>query len=160
MSKQYFTELAEYNIWANNIVISWLQQIDETQWQQPIVSSFKSIEQTVLHIVSAEYAWYLRMSNKEFKWIGNEFKGSKEELIQQWKNASDSLEEFVKNMEEEKLEHSLTFTRLNGEVNTKQFYQMIAHVFNHSTYHRGQIVTMLRQVGFEKISSTDLLGFY
>jgi uncharacterized damage-inducible protein DinB len=37
---------------------------------------------------------------------------------------------------------------------------LFAHVVNHATYHRGQLVTMLRQVGFTDVSATDFLGFY
>ena len=46
MNKSYFIELAQYNIRANYIVISWLQQISEQQWKQPVVSSFNSITET------------------------------------------------------------------------------------------------------------------
>ncbi len=159
MTKQYFKELAAYNVWANNIVISWLTQINEEQWKQNVISSFTSIEQTVLHIVSAENAWFLRLSNQPMHWLANDFKGAKDALILQWQNASKNLAQLIANSNENVLNEKLTFTRLNGDVNTKPFYQLFTHVFNHSTYHRGQLVTMLRQVGFENISSTDLLSF-
>ena len=54
----------------------------------------------------------------------------------------------------------LHYTRLNGESYTQPVYKVLAHIFNHSTYHRGQLVTQLRQLGFEDITSTDLTTFY
>jgi uncharacterized damage-inducible protein DinB len=39
-------------------------------------------------------------------------------------------------------------------------YEMLAHVFNHNTYHRGQLITMLRQVGVTDLPQTDLIFFY
>ncbi|WP_430270522.1 DinB family protein, partial [Pseudoalteromonas piscicida] len=43
MNKNYFLELAEYNIWANQTVSGWLEQISEEQWTMPLVSSFNSV---------------------------------------------------------------------------------------------------------------------
>ena len=64
------------------------------------------------------------------------------------------------NFDENNLQVNLDFKRLNGDAYSMPYYQMLAHVFNHSTYHRGQIVTMLRQVGFTDVGSTDMLGFF
>jgi uncharacterized damage-inducible protein DinB len=41
-----------------------------------------------------------------------------------------------------------------------EFQQTFSHVVNHSTYHRGQLVTLLRQTGFTQLSSTDLATYY
>ena len=60
MTKQYFKEIAEYNLWANTIVCGWLEQINDEQWNKEIISSFNSIQETVLHIISAEKAWIER----------------------------------------------------------------------------------------------------
>jgi uncharacterized damage-inducible protein DinB len=160
MTKQHYVDLANYNSWANNIVFNWLTEITEAQWNQPIVSSFESIAATALHIASAEKAWLERFEQKPFTWLASSFIGSKEGLLEIWKKASIDLKSFVDKFDEKDLEQTLTFKRLNGEENTMPFYQMFAHVFNHSTYHRGQLVTMLRQVGFTNVGSTDILSYY
>lgn len=161
MTKQYFSELAGFNIWANDIVCDWLLQLSDAQWKQHIVSSFNSIEQTTLHIASAEQAWLERFQgNKNIVWQQSVFKGSKEEVVSFWKNASKGLKDFVSNFDEAELQKDLAFKRLNGDAYSMPWYQLFAHVINHSTYHRGQLVTMLRQAGFEGVGSTDLLGFY
>jgi uncharacterized damage-inducible protein DinB len=64
MTKKYFQELAEYNLWANNIVCNWLEQISDEQWKQEVVSSFNSIQQTVLHLISTERVWVERFKKK------------------------------------------------------------------------------------------------
>ncbi len=160
MIKKYLIELADYNSWANDIVCNWLSQIDNTQWEKPIESSFSSIAKTCLHIASAEHAWYLRIERKPFEWIANSFNGEKEDLLKLWNEISTNLNQVAKSFDETNLTQILHFTRLNGEKKSQPFYQIFAHVFNHSTYHRGQLVTMLRQVGFTKVSTTDLLSFY
>lgn len=160
MTKQYFIELAGYNIWANNTVCSWLKKISYAQWTEPVVSSFNSIEETALHIASAEKAWVERFRGENVVWLQSIFNGSKDEVIEIWQSASSGLKDFISTLDENMLQTNLDFKRLNGEAYSMPFYQLFAHVFNHSSYHRGQLVTMLRQVGFEEVGSTDLLGFY
>ena len=160
MNKQYFIELADYNVWANNIACGWIEQIDGKQWEKEIISSFNSIQQTVLHIISAENAWLQRFMQVPFTWLQSTYKGTKEEHIQLWKKTSAALKSFIDGFNENSLNTDLYFKRLNGDAYSMPYYQLFAHVINHSTYHRGQLVTMLRQAGFTGISATDLLGIY
>ena len=160
MNKKYFIELAQYNIWANNIVISWLQQIDDEQWKRSINSSFSSIEATVTHIAGAEKIWSERWQlHQNIIFLQPVFADAKNELIEIWKAASASILDFIEQMNEDDFTKSFSFKRLNGEENTLQYVQTFTHVINHSTYHRGQLVTMLRQVGFTNVSSTDHLAY-
>lgn len=160
MNKNYFLELAEYNIWANQTVSGWLEQISEEQWTMPLVSSFNSIQETVLHIISAENIWLGRFNHVENpEWLQATFKGTKEAHIIKWKSVSQDLKLFIATITDEELQTLLQFKRLNGQVYITPLYQLLAHVFNHSTYHRGQLVTLLRQTGFTGISTIDLLYF-
>jgi uncharacterized damage-inducible protein DinB len=160
MTKQYFIELAEYNLWANTIVCGWLEQINDEQWNKEIISSFNSIQETVLHIISAENAWLQRFKKEPFDWLQSTYNGSREEHINLWKKTSAELKDFIDVFDENNLNANLDFKRLNGDAYSMPYYQLFAHVVNHATYHRGQLVTMLRQAGFTKISATDLLGVY
>jgi uncharacterized damage-inducible protein DinB len=159
--KKYFIELAGYNIWANDIVHSWLNRIDEQQWEQPLVSSFESIAATALHIAGAETIWLERLKDvKQPTWLPGVFKGNKKELLDLWKSASKNLEIFIDGFDEKKLEDIFTYRRINGQVFQIQYKKVFAHILNHSSYHRGQLVTLLRQVGFTDLGSTDLTTFY
>jgi uncharacterized damage-inducible protein DinB len=160
MDKNYFLALANYNIWANQIVIDWLEQITDEQWTMSLVSSFNSVQETVLHIISAENVWVSRFQHIENpEWLQATFKGSKDEHIAKWKNVSQNLKSAIEKVTDETLAAPLQYKRLNGQVFNTPLYQLLAHVFNHSTYHRGQLVTLLRQAGFTNIGSTDLLNF-
>lgn len=161
MNKAYFLELAKYNIWANNKMITWLNDINDVQYKQSIESSFGSIVGLVLHVTSAEKIWLERLHEDPVPvWLASEFKGDKETLINIWQRASDDIKKYIENFDEKNLENKLKFKRLNGEENELAFYQIFSHVLNHSTFHRGQFVTLLRQAGFSNISGTDLLDFY
>jgi uncharacterized damage-inducible protein DinB len=159
--KAYFEELAAYNIWANQRVISWLQQLSEEQWSMEITSSFSSIRDTTVHILGAEKAWLERLQKVEnVIWLPAVFQGSKEETIVRWETASQQLADFIGNTPDNRYEEVIHFKRLNGDKHHLKIRECFAHVFNHSTYHRGQLVTMLRQAGFTALESTDLLQFY
>lgn len=153
--------MAGYNIWANNLVEDWVSRISLDQWETPIVSSFGSIAATILHITGAEKVWLDRLNYADpIGWLPTEFKGSREELLATWSHASAGLKQFLENFDEARMMENISFKRINGDAYLMPYYQVFAHVFNHSTFHRGQVVTLLRQVGFTDVGSTDLLGFY
>jgi uncharacterized damage-inducible protein DinB len=161
MTKQYFLELADYNVWANNIVNSWLDNINDEQWSKYVESSFNSIGETVLHVAGAETIWLDRLNKVASPvWLPSVFKGTKDETIELWKKSSAGLKKNVESFDESVMIEKLAFKRINSDKYEMPHYQVFAHVFNHSTYHRGQLVTMLRQVGFTNVGSTDMLGFY
>jgi uncharacterized damage-inducible protein DinB len=161
MDKNYFLALAKYNIWANNKMISWLLDITESQFEQLIVSSFNNIRGNTLHIVSAEKIWLERVEGiKNSSWFENEFNGNRNELLAIWQQISEKLKLFIENFEESNIYKTIKFTRMNGEENELPYYQILSHVLNHTTFHRGQFVILLRQVGYTNISGTDLLDFY
>jgi uncharacterized damage-inducible protein DinB len=161
MNKKYFTTLAGYNHWADNSAIEWLTQINDEQWNQVITSSFSSIRQTAIHIASAEKIWIDFWRNvPDPVYLSAEFNGTKNDLIEIWKKASAGLKDFIDEYPEENYLQQVTVRKPNGEIGRIEFFQTLPHVINHSTYHRGQLVTMLRQVGFTKFSSTDLFTYY
>ncbi len=65
----------------------------------------------------------------------------------------------IESLENEFFQSILTYRNLKGDQFSQPVYQVLHHIFNHSTYHRGQLVTMLRQVGLEKIPSTDFIAW-
>ncbi|GAB3428254.1 DinB family protein [Niabella aquatica] len=161
MTKEYFKELAAYNIWANSIACEWIEQIHDSQWNKMIASSFSSIRETVLHIISAENAWLQRFHKKvNVEWIQSTFMGTKDDHIALWKQTSMGIKDFIDAFDEKELNARLDFKRFNGDAYSMPYYQLFAHVVNHATYHRGQLVTMLRQAEYTNVSSTDLLAYY
>jgi len=161
MTKQYFIELSDYNVWANDIVCGWLEKITDQQWNQPVISSFNSIQETVLHMIGAENVWTERMNGVLSPvWIPSVFSGTRGEHIVLMKKTTYQVKNVVIAFDENKLHTKLYFKRLNGEMNLMPYYQILSHMFNHATYHRGQLVTMLRLVGFTNVGSTDLSVFY
>ena len=160
MTKTYLLELADYNIWANKKVINWLTQISSTQFEQPLMGSFKNIHETTLHIVAAEQIWYQRLVNDVSEWLGITFEGDRAMMLETWKRTSSDLKHYISDTSEEELAENFDFSTRDGMASNMERYKALAHTFNHSTFHRGQLVTLLRQVGFTDVYSTDMINFY
>lgn len=161
MTKDYFITLAEYNIWANDIVHSWFDKLSDEQWLQTMVSSFPSLAATALHTAGAETIWLDRLNKIAApRWLPDIVAGGKKDIQDAWKKSSAGLKSFIENFDETKLQDNVSFRRPDGNTYELKHFQIFAHVFNHSTYHRGQIVTMLRQAGYTDVRSTDMSTYF
>ncbi len=160
MTKTYLLALADYNIWANDKLIDWLSQISLEQFEQPLVGSFKNIHETTLHIVAAEQIWHQRLVNNVSEWLGITFEGDRAMMLETWKITSKNLRQYIFDTSEEELAEKFAFSTRDGTPFYMERYKALAHTFNHSTFHRGQLVTLLRQVGFTGVSTTDFINYY
>jgi uncharacterized damage-inducible protein DinB len=160
MDKTYFLSLAKYNYWANDIAMGWLDQITDNQWNKKLIGSMDSLAGTCTHVAGAEKIWLERFENRPEPFLTSHFNGSKSELLEIWKLASNNLILYIENLEADELSESFEYKNMKGETLSSIKFEALAHLFNHSTYHRGQIVNYLRTVGFTQVSSTDLITFY
>jgi uncharacterized damage-inducible protein DinB len=126
--------------------------------QKEIPSSFNSLQKTVLHMWNAESIWWQRMKLQE-RVIGpmENFNGKMEDAIEGLTLQNRQWNEWINKAQEHHLEHVFQYKNFKGEQFKQPIYQMLIHLFNHDTYHRGQIVNMLRQLGVEKIPQTDFI---
>jgi uncharacterized damage-inducible protein DinB len=159
--KELLLKYALYNVWANNLIIETLMGLDGEQSDREITSSFPSVRKTVCHVWSAEYIWWQRITLVEHPvWAESAFTGSLAEACQNWQDASAKLVAFVeKQFDDRALTHVFQYYDLKKNSHKSPVYLVLQHVFNHSTYHRGQLVTMLRQVGVKKIPQTDFIAY-
>jgi uncharacterized damage-inducible protein DinB len=159
--RSYLLELAQYNVWANEKYAVLLNEISEEQWSAPVVSSFGSIGATALHIASAERIWLDRLHGVAAPvWLVDKMQPERQQTLAEWHKASAGLKDLVEKIDPESLEDPFPFRRINGEFVTLIRYQALVQVLNHSTYHRGQLQTMIKQVGHDRTVSTDIMIFY
>lgn len=121
-------------------------------------SSFSSLYKTVLHMWDAESIWWQRMKLQErIIRPGENFKGTLKDIANGLLGQSKQWEEWVSQASELALDHVFQYSTFSGEQFKQPTWQMLLHVFNHGTYHRGQLINMLRQLGIEKLPSTDFI---
>lgn len=156
--KDTLSQLAAYNIWANQKLLDVIVALPAEKQNQELASSFKSLYITVLHMLNAESVWWQRMKLQERINLPMEtFKGSMLELSNELLQQNRQWQEWVNNATDPMLEHVFQYYTAKSEMYKQPVCQMILHVFNHGTYHRGQLVNMLRQLGIEKIPQTDFI---
>jgi len=156
--KEILSQLAAYNIWANQKLLETILALTEEQQKQEIPSSFKSLYATILHMLNAESVWWQRMKMQErIVAPAENFKGTMKELSSEILQQNRQWQEWVNTATAPILDHVFHYYNNKKELFKQPIYQMILHVFNHGTYHRGQLVNMLRQLGIEKIPQTDFV---
>jgi uncharacterized damage-inducible protein DinB len=158
--KKLFEQYSAYNVWANHRIIFTLEQLEENQWYHQVPSSFDSLYKTVLHVWDAESIWLQRMRLHEQLVIPSKsFDPSFKDACNGWMHQSMQWEAFIKSDQftDEVLDSKLIYKNLKGEEFYQPVSEVIQHVFNHSTYHRGQLITMLHALKVEKLPATDFI---
>jgi uncharacterized damage-inducible protein DinB len=157
--KEMLQQYAAYNIWATKTIIDRINKLPNEKIMQEVASSFPSIYKTVNHMWLAEEAWWLRIKLVENPVLQSEkFTGTFAEQYSHLAKQSALWNEWVNNANDNQLNHVFAYVR-NKEQYKMVVHDMLLHVFNHATYHRGQLVTMLRQLGEDKIPSTDFTAY-
>ncbi|MBS1584088.1 MAG: DinB family protein [Bacteroidetes bacterium] len=159
--KELLLQMARYNLWANKRLIDVMLKLDEEELDKEIVSSFSSIRSTVYHTWGAEFIWLQRLELTEQPvWIAKTFKGTFDEACGEWQRVSQAFIDFIERQYDDKaLEHVFQYYNTEKKSFKSPVHEVLQHVFNHSTYHRGQLVTLLRQLGADKLPQLDLIAF-
>lgn len=150
----------EYDRWANARMLGVAEGLSPELFLKDLGSSFGSIRNTLAHIISAEWAWLER-------WNGTSPKQMLDPtgfpdvaaLRERWAQVEKDQRAFLDALTQERLEADVDYFNLQGQPVTLPLWQLMLHMVNHSSYHRGQVTTMLRQVGAKPVA-TDLVGFY
>ena len=159
--KRLLQQYATYNVWANQKLVNCIEPLEEELLNKELPSSFKTIHLTLLHIWDAESIWWQRIKLQEAITAPSaNFKGTAKDVAAAMMHQNRLWETWVQNATEAALEHVFHYHNSKREQFKQPIYQAVMQVFNHGTYHRGQLVNMLRQLGIEKIPPTDLIIFF
>lgn len=155
--KEILLQYATYNLWANKRLSEAILQLPVEKVKEHLISSFSSIELTLLHLMNVEYIWWQRLKLVENLNIFDENTLTPEELIQKLLHFSSQWKDWIEKSTTAAIEHEFVYRNSKKEQFKQPVFQMLLHLFNHQTYHRGQIVTLLKQLGVQKIPATDFI---
>jgi uncharacterized damage-inducible protein DinB len=153
--------LFEFNYWAKERMLSIVKTVPTDIYLKDLGSSHGGIHGTLVHMAGAEEVWMKRWKNERTTGLPKpeEFP-SFESLANHWNLIETAVSEFCNKLyTDEDIYKSFSYSDLKGNTFTQPLYQSMQHLVNHSTYHRGQVVTMLRQTGISPVG-TDLITFY
>lgn len=149
-----------FNLWANTEMVNWLKTKPLELMEQEVPSSFPNIRNTLLHIWGAEEIWLERLQLiPPSTFLFQRFNGTVEDVFAGILNMSEKFSVYVEDLQDADFQEICTFKLLNGTEDSRSRVKMIHHCMNHSTYHRGQIVTMARNLGLTDPPSTDYIRY-
>ncbi len=153
--------LIDFNYWARDRVFQAVSHLTPEQYTRDLGNSFKSMRDTLVHVYSAEWVWYTRWNGESpTAPIPSDRYPDLASLQSAWVELESQIRSFFDGLRESDLSRVFEYRLLNGQPGKSPFWQMLQHVVNHGSYHRGQVTTMLRQLGAAPAKSTDLITFY
>ncbi|HEY5615455.1 MAG TPA: DinB family protein [Bacteroidota bacterium] len=152
--------LFDFDKWATNRILEIVATLPEDLYSKSLNSSHGGIRGTLVHTFSADWVWLERWKgNNPTVFIKEEDIPTFPLLNERWAKLRNDMDGFVASLNEEKIQAGLSYKDMKGNPYTQLLWQQMQHLINHSTYHRGQVVTMLRQVGVKPVA-TDLIAYY
>ena len=162
MTREEAVNLVDYHYWARDRVLEALDALTPEQYTKDLKNSFTSIRDTVVHTYGAERTWHLR-------WIGDSPTAFPDasafpdvpSIRAAWREQEQKIRSLVDSLaSSNELDRRIRYRSFAGEDMESAFSHMLQHVVNHATYHRGQVTTMLRQLGASPPKPQDLIRFY
>jgi uncharacterized damage-inducible protein DinB len=152
--------LYDYNAWANHRSLDAASALTAEQFTKPMASSFSSVRDTLAHIYGAEWVWLERFQGRSPSSLPDTTQFADVASLQErWSEHEGRLLSFVRGLKQADLNREMEYKTLKFGVYRNPLWQSMQHLVNHGTYHRGQVTTMLRQLGAQPIL-TDLMHFY
>jgi uncharacterized damage-inducible protein DinB len=161
MSPAEAHDLIDYHYWARDRLLDAVAALSPEQFVRDMGNSFKSVRDTVAHIYGAEYLWCGRWTGAppaglpdpgQFPDLGS--------IRTAWHANEAKMRAFFHDLGADGVNRAMEYTSPAGKTSTAVLAHMLQHVVNHASYHRGQVTTMLRQLGAAPPKSMDLIAFY
>lgn len=161
MDLKSIQSLYDYNPWANAQVLYAVSRLNTEQFTRDFENSFRSVRETLVHILSAEWIWLERWKGTSPKsMLAAQELTNVEAIKTRWGKVESERVEFIRSLNPERLQTVISYLNTRVQIFAYPLWQMMVHVVNHSTYHRGQITTLVRQVGARPVATDLLLFFY
>ena len=151
-------ELFAYTRWANERLMEATACLEVERFERDLGSSFPSIRETLAHIAESDWVWLRRWQGESPSARPDWDTSTHSTISAQWGRVMAERDGFLVTLDDAALCRVVAYRRLDGSAHADPLWLLLLHVVNHSTYHRGQVTTMLRQMGAPTVS-TDLTLF-
>ena len=155
--------LLDYHYWARDRVLDAVEPLSPEQLTGAMGGSFRCVRDTLVHVYWAEWLWYWRWQGQpktiRFDQVVNEFPDVAS-LRKAWREHEQLMRAFFDALDGDGIKRVIEYKSLAGQPAASILWHMLQHVVNHASYHRGQVTTLLRQIGAAPPKSMDLIAFY
>ncbi len=157
--KELLLKYALYSQWAHKRLFDLISTLSAEQQHAIIPSSFNSLYKTVYHIWTAESLWLGRLKQDPIKIKEDPFNGIFEKLTASLELLDQQWVDWLNSKEDIQLTQKIHYNNQAGQPFSQPYDLLLMHIFNHNTYHNGQLVSMLRALGVDKIPATDFIAW-
>jgi uncharacterized damage-inducible protein DinB len=158
MTKDGLERLLEYTVWANHRAMRAAATLSVAEFKRDVGGSHGGVRGTLAHILASEWIWLERwkgVSPTKPPFDEGEFKDIVA-LRERWRVVEDHRASWFGGVKPDDVKKAIRYKSLAGQAFEAPLWQLVQHVANHSTYHRGQVVAFLRQLGAKPLA-TDLV---
>jgi uncharacterized damage-inducible protein DinB len=148
-----------YSSWATALVLDACGALSAVELYRDLKSSHGGVLGTLHHLFFADRLWLARLEGHQRPLHDPNESPSLDELCSAWPVLFEHYRAWLANTSEAALHEPFSYLNLKGEPYSVIRWQALLHVVNHGSIHRGQVVSMLRQLG-HKPPVTDLLYYY
>ena len=150
----------QYHRWATSQVAEECLKLPADMLVKDMKGSFPSIYDYLAHVYQADSIWLDRLRESP---IGTRedyaAPGCTWDLRDAWLGVIDRMIAWAEELNESDWEVERSYKTMAGMPMKSPNWQMILHIVNHGTHHRGQIVNIFRQLGVKPMN-LDLIGYY
>src|SRR5687767_4212342 len=155
--KDDLARLLDYTVWANHRAMRATATAPATEFSRDLGASFGSLRGTLAHIMWVEWVWLERWKGLSPNRLPDESEFANIlALRDRWTIIEDHRRAWLEALPESGVVEVIAYRTFEGRPYQAPLWQLVQHLANHSTYHRGQVTTMLRQLGARTVS-TDLV---
>lgn len=154
--------MLDYNVWARKRLLEAVTPLSAEQYAKPLGSSFGSVRDTVVHLYGAEWIWTARLeaTPPPAAFPAAEAYPDLADVQEAWAANDVRLRAFAGTLDAASVQLMIEYRTMAGASMSSPVWQIIHHMTNHATYHRGQVTTLIRQLGGKPPKSQDLITFY
>ena len=156
-NRSYYETMADYNYWINQKLYTICAEIPDEKRRENLGAFFQSIHGTLNHLLFGDRVWMGRFIGQTFSAkIGQELYADFNELRQERELTDRQIIEWSKSLSSEWLNQPFKYTSgVDGKTRILPYWVLVTHMFNHEIHHRGQLTTLLSQLGYDP-GVTDL----
>jgi uncharacterized damage-inducible protein DinB len=160
LSLYALNELFAHNYWARDCQLRACTALTDEQFLRPMGSSFPCVRDTLVHLLAVEWIWLERWRGRSPRALPQVEEFPVLEAVRaRWDEVEREMKQYLATLSDEALDSVVTTTSTRGNTWTYALWRMMLHLLEHQAYHRGQVTTLLRQLGFEppKVDFLDAL---
>ena len=153
--------LVDYHYWARDRVLDAAERLTPEQVLKPLGNSFSSVRDTLVHLYGADWIWCARWEGESPTALPAPDGFPDVATIRRtWTEHEPRVRAVLNRLGEDGIQRPMEYRTTDGRQQAQIFWHQLQHVVNHGSYHRGQVTTMMRQLGVAPPKSMDMVAYH